>query len=72
MRIPLKLLVTIGTSFIENNNPCKVTRVTDTTFDTLDTSTGNVKVRSLRAWETEKFLNSISGCTGLLKIRSGD
>lgn len=69
MRLPIKLLVAIGTEFIENENLQRVTRVTDLDFDSLDTVTGQVKVRSLRAWETEKFRNKISGVTGLLKIR---
>jgi hypothetical protein len=68
MRILIKLLVGIGTAFIENEHECTVTRVTDLDFDTLDKITGNVKIRSLQAWESERFLNSISGCTGLLKM----
>jgi hypothetical protein len=69
MRLPIKSLVCIGTEFIENNNPCVVTRVTDLHFDTLDKVNRTVKVRSLKSWENEKFMNSISACTGLLKIR---
>jgi hypothetical protein len=68
MRTPIKLLVAIGTEFVEEENLCRVTRVTDVDFDTLDTVTGIVQVRSLRAWETG-FLNNVSGLTGLLKFR---
>lgn len=70
MRTDLKSSVCVGTQFTENNNPCVVTRVTDINFDTLDKTTRQVKVRNLRSWENEKFLNSISGCTGLLKVRN--
>jgi hypothetical protein len=69
MRVPLKLLIGPNTRFIENEHECKVTRVTDLDFDTLDTVTREVKVRSLRFWETTKFVNSISGVTGLLSLR---
>jgi hypothetical protein len=69
MRVSLKTLICIGTGFMESGNLCRVTRVTDTMFDTLDTVTGKVKVRNLRAWETGQFVNSISGVTGLLRIR---
>ena len=72
MRVPIKSLVAIGTEFIEDEHLCTVTRVTDLDFDTLDKVTGTVIIRSLGAWSTEKFLNSISGCTGLLKIAEGD
>jgi hypothetical protein len=72
VRLSIKSLVTIGVRFIENGNMCKVTRVTDVDFDTLDTVSGNVTVRNLKAWESERFVNSISGVTGLLKIRGGD
>jgi hypothetical protein len=67
MRTPLKLLVTVGTEFFEDEAPSRVTRVTDLMFDTLNTVDGTVKVRSLRAWETLNFLNRISGVTGLLR-----
>lgn len=68
MRIPIKSLVTPGVEFIENEHLCRLTRVTDLDFDTLDTKTGTVVIRSLHEWETPRFMNSISGVTGLLKI----
>ena len=69
-KIPIKLLVGIGTAFFENEHPCTVTRVTDIEFDTLDKETGRIKVRNLRAWESERFLNSISAVSGLLKLEN--
>jgi hypothetical protein len=72
MRLSLKSAVCVGTEFIEKQHPCIITRVTDIDFDTLDTIERTIKVRSLAVWEREKFVNSISGCTGLLKIRGGD
>jgi hypothetical protein len=72
LKLSIKSLVCIGTEFIENEHLCIVTRVTDIDFDTLDTVTRTVSIRNLRQWENEKFINSISACTGLLKIRGGD
>lgn len=70
IKTPLKLLVTIGTTFFENEHPCVVTRVTDLDFDTLDKETRAVTVRNLRAWESERFLNSISAVAHLLKLEN--
>ena len=72
-RVPLKLVVGIGTRFNEQDkdghyNPCIVTRVTDLDFDTLDTVTGLIQVRNLRIWESERFRNRINGLTDLLKL----
>jgi hypothetical protein len=69
LRIPIKSLVHVGTAFIEDEHMCRVTRVTDMDFDTLDTVTGDVVIRSLHEWETPRFINSISGVTGLLHMR---
>lgn len=69
IRHSIKSLVGIGTSFIENGVEQVVTRVTDLHFDTIDKDNQEVKVRSLRLWDSAKFTNSISGVTGLLRVR---
>jgi hypothetical protein len=68
LKMPLKTLVGLTTTFVENGNFCKVTRVTDFDFDTLDTVTGAVTVRSLHEWQTPRFTNGISCVRGLLKL----
>lgn len=70
MRIPIKQLVKVGTTFEENGEPCVLTRVTDIMFDTLNQATGNVTVRNLEAWDYPKFINQLSGIRNLLSIPS--
>lgn len=67
-RIPIKLLVGIGTEFQERGRDCVVTRVTDLDFDTLDKESGTVVVRSLGVWEWSEFTNRLSGVRKLLRM----
>lgn len=67
IRIPIKKLITIGTTFLEGGRSCVVTRVTDWQFDTYDKETGDVVTRDLGLWEFSWFTNQVSAVRGLLR-----
>jgi len=61
MRLNEKQRMTVGASFVENEEKQNVTRVTDLDFDTVAERTGIVKTRNLGLFDSDKFMNQISG-----------
>lgn len=67
-RLPLKQLVTVGTTFNKGGRSYRITRVTDLVFDAIDTLSGEIRIRSLGLWERESFMRDISLVRGLLSM----
>lgn len=63
MRLNEKQRMTVGASFFENEEKQNVTRVTDVDFDTVGEFSQTLKVRNLGLFDSDKFMNSISGFT---------